>query len=87
MKLIIVVPCYNEEAVLSETTSRLTSIISRLQSEGDITEGQILYVNDGSQDATWSLIERFSQEDARVSGITVASPCSAAHSKPAHSAC
>lgn len=72
MKLVIVVPCYNEEAVLSETTSRLSSVIALLQSEGAITEGQILYVNDGSQDATWSLIERLSKANALVSGISLA---------------
>lgn len=72
MKLVIVVPCYNEEAVLSETTSRLSSVIAHLQSEGAITEGQILYVNDGSQDATWSLIERLSKANALVSGISLA---------------
>ena len=60
MKLVIVVPCYNEEEVLSETTSRLSAVIQRMVEEGRITEGQILYVDDGSRDKTWSLVESLS---------------------------
>ena len=72
MKLTIVVPCYNEEAVLSETTSRLTRVIGALKEKGSIDEGNILYVDDGSKDRTWELIESFSCRNAGVTGIKLA---------------
>ncbi len=72
MKLTIVVPCYNEEAVLPETTSRLTRVIGALKEKGSIDEGNILYVDDGSKDRTWELIESFSCRNAGVAGIKLA---------------
>lgn len=72
MKLVIVVPCYNEEEVLPETTSRLSDIICRMTEEGRIGEGQILYVDDGSRDKTWSLVEDLSVSYPCVSGIKLA---------------
>ena len=53
MKIIIVVPCYNEEAVLEETTRRLTDLAARLCSSGKVDEATVLYVDDGSRDRTW----------------------------------
>lgn len=54
----VVVPCYNEQEVLPETARRLTNKIESLIECGSIgTESHILLVNDGSQDATWKLIE------------------------------
>lgn len=52
MKLVIVVPCYNEEEVLQETTSRLCNIVEELTAKKQIAEGQILYVDDDSKDQT-----------------------------------
>ena len=72
MKLVIVVPCYNEEEVLPETTSRLSDIIRRMTEAGRIGEGQILYVDDGSRDKTWSLVEDLSVSYPCVSGIKLA---------------
>ena len=45
-KLIIVVPCYNEEEVLKETTRQLSDILSRMEQQATITEGHLLYVDD-----------------------------------------
>ena len=57
MRLAIVVPCYKEEAVLVETTKRLTKVMEALINRKLITPNSfILYVNDGSTDGTWSLI-------------------------------
>ena len=42
MKLVIVVPCYNEEEVLAETTRQLSSVVDELLSDGKIDEGKIL---------------------------------------------
>lgn len=72
MKLIIVVPCYNEEAVLTETTSQLSHVIATLKEQHSIDTGVILYVDDGSRDRTWELIERFSAERDCVVGLKLA---------------
>lgn len=72
MTLTIIVPCYNEEAVLPETTRRLTDVLQRLLSAEKITEGRILYVNDGSSDHTWQLITEQAAANPMVSGICLA---------------
>ena len=71
-KLIIVVPCYNEEEVLQETTRQLSTVLSGMEQEGKITEGKLLYVDDGSRDATWHIIEQLSTENFRVMGLKLA---------------
>ena len=71
-RLLIVVPCYNEEAVLEETTSRLTALCRRLRAEGAVDEAGIVYVDDGSRDRTWSLIEQFSADFPEVGGLKLA---------------
>lgn len=70
--LLLVVPCYNEEAVLEETTSRLTALCRRLRAEGAVDEAGIVYVDDGSRDRTWSLIEQFSADFPEVGGLKLA---------------
>ena len=72
MKIAIIVPCYNEEAVLPETTQRLTAVIARLVGSGAADEGIVLYVDDGSRDKTWELIERFAAETPCVAGLKLA---------------
>ena len=72
MKIAIIVPCYNEEAVLPETTQRLTAVIARLVESGAADEGIVLYVDDGSRDKTWELIERFAAETPCVAGLKLA---------------
>ncbi len=72
MKLLIVVPCFNEEKVLRETTQRLGEVLEQLEREVKISQGKVLYVNDGSKDATWALIEKLSQQSPRVLGINLA---------------
>jgi len=70
IRLGIVVPCYNEEAVLAETTSRLLSLLTRLVQLGKThPDSLIYYVDDGSRDRTWSLIEEFSRSHKQVAGI------------------
>lgn len=71
--LSIVVPCYNEEAVLDETTSRLSNILDTLICEKIISKDSfVLYVNDGSRDETWSLICKFHNENKFVRGVNLA---------------
>lgn len=72
-KLSIVVPCFNEEAVLPETTRQLTSLLDVLIRDKQISENSfILYVNDGSKDKTWSLIHKFHFENKYVKGVNLA---------------
>lgn len=72
MNLAIIVPCYNEQAVLNETTHRLTAMLTHLCEAGKISQGCIVYVNDGSHDETWQLITQFSAQNAYVKGISLA---------------
>ena len=71
-KLVIVVPCYNEEEVLHETTRQLTAVLTGMEENGKIEEGCLMYVDDGSRDATWKLIEELSQQNPRVMGLKLA---------------
>lgn len=72
MKLIIVVPCYNEEEVLRETTKQLTSLVDSMINEGLLSECDILYVDDGSKDSTWQIIEELQTESRYVHGLKLA---------------
>lgn len=72
MNLVIVVPCYNEEAVLSETTLQLATVLDDLLQDKKIEAGKILYVDDGSSDKTWQLIEAYSEKNAYVGGLKLA---------------
>lgn len=68
--LYLVIPCYNEEEVLPETTRQLTEKMNALMSRGLIAkESKIVYVNDGSKDNTWALIERYHEENPLVNGV------------------
>lgn len=71
-KLYVVVPCYNEEEVLNETTKRLTDKFNRMITAGIITEdSRIMYVNDGSKDKTWEIIESFFDSNKFVTGVNL----------------
>lgn len=70
--LFIVVPCYNEQEVLPETTRQLSAILSQLISDGKIGKGKIVYVDDGSRDNTWNLIQQMAQENFFISGLKLA---------------
>lgn len=72
MKVVIVVPCYNEEEVLSETTRQLLLVADEIVLSGRADETGILYVDDGSRDRTWDLICGFSRKDPRVGGLKLA---------------
>lgn len=70
MKLSIVVPCYNEEAVLPETIARLEALKRELVAGNGISaDSEIILVDDGSRDRTWELIEQASDEDPSVRGV------------------
>lgn len=68
----MVVPCYNEEEVLDETTRQLTDKLHNLIQAGKISgKSRILYVNDGSKDQTWAIISRLHEEYDIVSGVNL----------------
>jgi glycosyltransferase involved in cell wall biosynthesis len=68
--LAIVVPCFNEEAVLPQTAAALLEVLDRLTRAGKISPAsQICFVDDGSRDRTWALIEEHAARDVRVHGI------------------
>ena len=70
IRLGIVVPCYNEEQVLRETTRRLLTLLDRLIRTGKVEEDSgIYYIDDGSRDGTWALIETLAQDNRRVGGL------------------
>ena len=72
----IIVPCYNEDAVLGETTLRLKNLLSRLLDMDRISkESRIIYVDDGSTDRTWNMIETFHSNDVMVSGVKLSRNC------------
>ena len=71
--LFLVVPCYNEEAVLPETNRILKEKMTALMEAGRIRkDSRILYVDDGSRDRTWEIISACHAEDALVSGLKLA---------------
>lgn len=65
----LVVPCYNEEEALPETHKQLNQLLETLIKNGQISRGHIYYVDDGSRDNTWQLIENLSRSNARVIGV------------------
>ena len=68
--LYLVIPCYNEEEVLNETTKRLEQKYDKLIKDGIISkESKVMYVNDGSKDKTWDLIESISKKHKYFTGI------------------
>ena len=72
-KLAIVVPCYNEEEVLQLTSKTLQGVLDLLIEKGKIAaDSFILFVNDGSKDRTWELIEKEHAQYARVRGLKLA---------------
>ena len=68
--LTIIVPCYNEEEVLPETVKELGSILEELISIGKVaSNSKLLFVNDGSKDRTWELIQDYTDKYEYVTGI------------------
>lgn len=72
-RLMIVVPCYNEEEVFATTAKTLDDVIIDLIKKEKIAENSgIIYVNDGSKDSTWELIEKEHKSNPRVTGVKLA---------------
>lgn len=68
--LYIVIPCYNEESVLPITSSMFLDKINELVAAGKIADNsRILFVNDGSKDQTWEIIQELAEKDPHYIGI------------------
>ena len=68
--LTIVVPCYNEEEVLPETVKELGGVLENMIAERKVADNsKILFVDDGSKDKTWSLIQKFEEQHDYITGI------------------
>ena len=71
-RLYVVVPCYNEEEVLPETSGRLKAKMLQLIEKGAISaDSRVCFVNDGSKDRTWEIICELHAEDSLFSGINL----------------
>lgn len=69
-KLMVVIPCYNEEEVLPETSKRLVEKMDSLKAKGYITEdSRVLLVNDGSRDRTWEIICDLHKQNPMFEGV------------------
>jgi len=76
VKLAIVIPCYNEEHVLTETYRRMTALVGRLVAARKISQdSKIYFVDDGSNDRTWPMIEALAGEHANVAGVKLSRNC------------
>lgn len=70
--LYLVIPCYNEEEVLADTAGKLDKKMKELMAEGLIdVKSRIIFVNDGSMDLTWRIIEDLHNKDTLFGGINL----------------
>ena len=68
--LYIVIPCYNEQEVLPETSKRLAEKYKQLVDHNKISDkSRIVFVDDGSKDNTWTMIEELHKESVIFSGV------------------
>ena len=68
--LYLVIPCYNEEAVLHETAKQLLAKMNSMFDRGMISrESKIMFVNDGSRDKTWEIIRELHESNPIYSGV------------------
>lgn len=73
VKAYVVIPCYNEEEVLSETSSRMKKLFDDMKKNGLVTDdSKVIMVDDGSRDKTWSIISELCDKDKLFGGIKLA---------------
>lgn len=72
-KLFVVLPCYNEEEVLGETSKRLLELYGKMISEGTVSpDSKIVFVDDGSRDRTWEIISGLCEQNDTYRGVKLA---------------
>ncbi len=73
VNLYVVVPCYNEEEVLPETSRQMLELFDGMKTDGLINDkSRIVFVDDGSKDKTWEIIDSLSNEHAEIAGVKLA---------------
>lgn len=76
VRLSIVIPCFNEQEVLPETARRMTALLADLCASGQVTEDSgVYFVDDGSRDATWSMIEGMAGAAPHFHGVKLSRNC------------
>ncbi len=79
MRLCVVIPAYNEEAVLRQTHTEMSTILESLAQKGEIAKDSfICFVDDGSKDRTWEILQSLAQEQNGLiasSGIKLSRNC------------
>lgn len=71
-KISIIVPCYNEEEVLNDTAQALLGVLKEMIEKNNVSDAsEICFVNDGSKDKTWEIIEKLNSENAHFKGINL----------------
>jgi len=72
-KLIVVLPCYNEEEVLPTSINEITMLMQKLIETKKVAQDSFLcFVDDGSKDKTWNVIDQFSKTNKLVKGLKLA---------------
>jgi len=71
MQIDIVIPCFNEEAVLNEIYLRVKKILEEIKGKKLIDGYNIIFVDDGSNDGTFRILEKFSQKDQSVKALSL----------------
>ena len=72
-KLFVVIPCYNEEDVLNETSTRMLGLFKKMTADGLISgDSKIVMVDDGSRDKTWSIISGLCEQNSVFRGVKLA---------------
>ena len=70
--LFFVIPCYNEEQVLPETSGLFLAKLNSLIESGKISsDSRVMFVNDGSKDKTWEIISSLTEQDEHYAGISL----------------
>lgn len=71
-RLLLVIPCYNEEAILYMTYAKLNTYYNTIKQQGLIAgDSRICFVNDGSRDKTWNIIEDLCSQNPDVTGVAL----------------
>jgi glycosyltransferase involved in cell wall biosynthesis len=70
MKLSIVIPCFNEQEVIRKTNGRLLGLLEGFYANGVIRRHEIIYVDDGSRDATLSILKELAEKDSNIKVIS-----------------
>ena len=69
-KLLLVVPCYNEQEIIHSTYTKHKEYYKNIKSSNLISQdSKICFVNDGSRDTTWEIIESICEKDAEIVGV------------------